>query len=62
MRSYFDEFLRLRRLTRFCSIKMVHPMRVDISESSSNLRKSFLLLHQNVRQMMFDTPTRRGSN
>ena len=52
MRSYFDEFLRLRRLTRFCSIKMVRPMRVDISESSSNLLKNFLLRHQNVRQII----------
>ena len=40
------------RLTRFCSIKMVRPMRVDISESSSNLLKNFLLRHQNVRQII----------
>ena len=37
-------------------------MRVDISESSSNLRKNFLLPHQNVRQIILDTSTRRVSN
>ena len=37
------------------NFKRVHPMRVDISESSSNLLKNFLLHHLNVRHSIFDT-------
>ena len=47
MRSY--SLSLLKRLTRFYTIKRVHPTREDISESSSNSLKNFLQPHQNVR-------------